>query len=414
MRQSLLFTKIRREVPKDEESVNAQLLIRAGFINKEMAGVYSFLPLGLRVLNKIIDIIREEMNAIGGQEVLLTSLQDPELWKKSGRWDDKVVNVWFKTKLASGTEIGIANTHEEALTNLMKKHISSYRDLPQYVYQFQTKFRNELRSRSGLIRTREFIMKDLYSFNKSEKEFRAFYEQCAEAYLKIFERAGLGEKTYRTFASGGSFSKFSDEFQTLCASGEDTVYVDSKKRIAINKDVYTDEVLADLGLKKSELVEERAVEVGNIFPLGSKYSSVLGLTFKAEDGSDMPVVMGSYGIGPGRLMGTIGEVFHDEKGIIWPESVAPAAVHLISLKGGEKEAEKLYKDLKSKGVEVLYDDRKDASAGEKFADADLIGIPLRIVASEKTLEQKSVEVKKRNEPKTKLFAIEGFNIQKSI
>jgi len=404
MRQTQLFTKTSRHAPKDEESKNAKLLIQAGFVHKEMAGVYSFLPLGLRVLNKIIGIIREEMNAIGGEEVLLSSLQDPAVWKKSGRWDDKVINVWFKTKLLSQGELGLANTHEEPLTNLMREHIASYRDLPRYVYQFQTKFRNELRAKSGIMRTREFIMKDLYSFSRTEEEFRAFYEQCAKAYMKIFTRAGIGERTYRTFASGGSFSKFSDEFQTTCQAGEDTIYIDKKKNIAINKEVYTEEVLSELGITKSGLSEERAIEVGNIFPLGTKFSSLLGLTFKTAEGIAKPVIMGSYGIGPARLMGTVVEVLADEKGMVWPVSVAPFRVHLIGLPGVEVEAEKLYKEL-SRYAEVLYDDRAEVRAGEKFADADLIGIPYRVVVSKKTLEQKSVEVKARKNGHIELIPI---------
>ena len=394
--------------PKDEESKNAKLLIQAGFVHKEMAGVYSFLPLGLRVLNKIIGIIREEMNAIGGEEVLLTSLQDPAVWKKSGRWDDKVINVWFKTKLLSQGELGLANTHEEPLTNLMREHIASYRDLPRYVYQFQTKFRNELRAKSGIMRTREFIMKDLYSFSRTEEEFRAFYEECAKAYMKIFTRAGIGDHTYRTFASGGSFSKFSDEFQTTCQAGEDTIYIDKKKNIAINKEVYTDEVLSELGIEKGGLSEERAIEVGNIFPLGAKFSSPLGLAFKTDDGSTKPVIMGSYGIGPARLMGTVVEVLSDEKGMVWPVSIAPFHVHLIGLPGVEAEAEKLYKELLGKKVEVLYDDRTEVRAGEKFADADLIGIPYRLVVSSKTLAENSVEVKERKNGRIELIHIEDL------
>ena len=235
MRQSQIFTKTRREAPSDEVSKNAQLLIRAGFINKEMAGVYDFLPLGLRVLNKIIGIIREEMNVIGGQELFLTTLQEPALWQKTGRWSDNTIDVWFKTKLKSGSDMGLATTHEEPLTQLMKGHISSYKDLPKYAYQFQTKFRNELRAKSGILRSREFIMKDLYSFSRNEEEFRKFYEECAAAYLKIFDRAGIGGKTYRTFASGGSFSKFSDEFQTACAAGEDTIYIHEGPKLSLNK-----------------------------------------------------------------------------------------------------------------------------------------------------------------------------------
>lgn len=409
MRQSELFTKTIKEAPKEEASLNAKLLIRGGFVHKEMAGVYVFLPLGLRVLNKIIGIIREEMNALGGQELFLSSLQDPAVWRKSGRWDDKVVDIWFKTKLKNETEIGLANTHEEALTFLMREFISSYRDLPRYVYQFQTKFRNELRAKSGIMRVREFIMKDLYSFSRTEKEFREFYEKCADSYMKIFTRAGIGEYTYRTFASGGSFSKFSDEFQTVSATGEDTVYVDRKKKIAVNKEIYNEEVLKELGMKKDGLVEEKAIEVGNIFPLGTKYSQALGLNYKDEDGSIKPVIMGSYGIGPGRLMGAIVEIFNDEKGIIWPKSVSPFQLHLISLRGGQEAAEKLYNDFLKENVEVLYDDRQDKSAGEKFADADLIGIPSRIVISERTLAQDSVEIKKRSEKEEKLVKISNVN-----
>ena len=397
MRQSQLFTKTRREAPSDEVSKNAQLLIRAGFVHKEMAGVYDFLPLGLRVLNKIIGIIREEMNRIGGQELLLTALQDPEVWKKSGRWSDEVNDVWFKTALKSGAELGLANTHEEALTALMRNHLASYKDLPKYVYQFQTKFRNELRAKSGILRSREFIMKDLYSFSRNEEEFRKFYEECAAAYLKIFERVGLAGTTYRTFASGGSFSKFSDEFQTVCAAGEDTIYIHEGRKLAVNKEVYDDATLSELGLRKEDLREERAIEVGNIFPLGTKYSAALGLTYKNEQGESVPAVMGSYGIGPARLMGTVVESLADDKGLVWPDEIAPFAVHLVQLGDDaevQQEAEELYRELTEAGVEVLWDDR-DARAGEKFADSDLIGIPLRVIVSQKSLAEGKFECVER-------------------
>ncbi|MBI1999323.1 MAG: prolyl-tRNA synthetase [Parcubacteria group bacterium] len=399
MRFSHLFTATRRDAPKDEVAKNAQLLVRAGFIHKEMAGVYSYLPLGFRVLKKIENIIREEMDAIGGQEVLLTALQDPDVWKKSGRWSDDVVDNWFKTTLANGAEAGIANTHEEPLTALMREHVRSYRDLPRYVYQIQDKFRNELRAKSGLMRGREFIMKDLYSFTKDENELERFHEKCAEAYLRIFRRVGLGELTYRTFASGGAFSKYSDEFQTLSEAGEDTIYVDKEKGIAVNKEVYTDEALADLGLKKENLVEAKAIEVGNIFKLGTRFSEALGLTYRDEDGAEKPVVMGSYGIGLGRLMGAAVEVFSDEKGIVWPEEIAPFAYHLIAL-GAERtvraRADEIYDMFAASGAEALYDDREE-SAGVKFADAELIGIPTVIIVSEKTLSagEDRVEVRRR-------------------
>jgi len=406
MRQSHLFTKTRREAPKDEVAKNAQLLIRAGYIHKEAAGAYSFLPLGLRVFKNIERLIREEMNQIGGQEVALAALQTPALWKETGRWDDAQVDVWFKTALKDGGEIGLAPTHEEPLTALMVEHVQSYKDLPRYVYQFQTKFRNELRAKSGILRTREFVMKDLYSFSRDEKEFRAFYEECAGAYKKIFDRVGIGEHTFRTFASGGSFSKYSDEFQMLCDAGEDIIYVDRAKNIAVNKEVYTDEVLADLKLKKEELEEVKAIEVGNIFPLGTRFSEALGLSYKDEKGKKKPVIMGSYGIGPARLMGAIVEALSDEKGIIWPREVAPFAVHLVSITSGNaevvNEAERLYELLTEHKIGVLYDDR-DIRAGEKFADSDLIGIPLRMVISEKTMTEGGVEVSSRESGRTTLM-----------
>jgi prolyl-tRNA synthetase len=411
MKQSLLFTKTRKEAPKDEVAKNAQLLIRAGFIHKEMAGVYSFLPLGLRVMEKIVGIIREEMNALGGQEVALTALQDKKVWEKSGRWSDEVTPIWFKTKLQNGTEVGLGFTHEEALTSLMKDYIRSYRDLPVYTYQFQTKFRNEERAKSGIMRCREFLMKDLYSFSKDLKEHEAFYETAKKAYVNVFNRVGLGDKTYITFASGGSFSKYSHEFQTITDSGEDMIYVHEGKRIAINKEVLNDEVLKDLGVKKSELVEKKAVEVGNIFNLGTKFSDAFELTYVDDGGKPKPVIMGSYGIGSGRVMGTIVEVLSDDSGIVWPEAVAPFQVHLISLgkEGGdaEKEANTLYKKLETLGVEVLFDDR-DLRPGEKFADSDLIGIPTRVVVSEKTIKEKSVEVKDRKTGKTEVESFEKF------
>lgn len=404
MRQSHLFTKTQKEAPKDEVSKNAQLLSRGGFIDKEMAGVYSFLPLGWRVFNKVVNIIRQEMDAVGGQEVFLTALQNPELWKKTNRWDDQAVDDWFKTKLKNDNEIGLSFTHEEPLTNLVKKHISSYKDLPKYIYQFQTKFRNELRAKSGILRGREFIMKDLYSFSRNQEELDEFYEKTKEAYKNIFDRCGLGEKTFLTFASGGSFSKYSHEFQTLCEAGEDTIYVSQKEDVAVNKEVYNDEVLKDLGLKKEELTEAKAIEVGNIFKLGTKFSQALDLKYKDEKGQDQLVVMGSYGIGPGRVMGTIVELCHDEKGIVWPANVAPFKVHLLVLGDTQSQAQKIYNELQENDIEVLFDDR-DASAGEKFADADLIGLPYRLVVSEKTLKEKSVELKKRSEEKIEMIKI---------
>ena len=399
MRQSQLFTKTRREAPKDEVSKNAQLLLRAGYIYKEMAGAYVFLPLGLKVFNTVMLLIREEMNAIGGQELLMTSLQDKAVWEKTDRWNDDVVDNWFKTKLKTGVEVGLGFTHEEPLTNLMREYISSFRDLPFSAYQFQTKFRNETRAKSGIMRGREFVMKDLYSFSRSQKEHDEFYEKAKQAYVRVFERAGLGEVTYVTFASGGTFSKYSHEFQTITDAGEDVIYIDKEKNIAINKEVYNDEVLKDLGVDKSKVIEAKAVEVGNIFGLGTKFSDAFDLNYLDEKGEKQRVVMGSYGIGPARLMGTVVEVLSDEKGIVWPISIAPFRYHLVSLAPEDEEVKKLgeeiYYALTEKGIEVLYDDRVGPSAGEKFNDSDLLGVPTRIVVSKKVIEKGMLEVKDR-------------------
>ncbi|MDP3646359.1 MAG: aminoacyl--tRNA ligase-related protein [bacterium] len=400
MRQSHLFTKTRKTTPKDEVAKNAQLLIRGGFIHKEMAGVYDYLPLGLRVIEKIEQVIREEMNAIGGQEMVLTALQDPTLWSKTDRWNS-AAGVWFTTKLSSGADLGLAFTHEEPLTALMTEYISSYKDLPRYVYQFQTKFRNEVRAKSGILRTREFVMKDLYSFSKDEAHHAAFYEKAVEAYKKIFQRVGIGDKTFMTIASGGDFSPYSHEFQTVCDAGEDLIYIDDTKGMAVNKEILDDEkVFIANGLDRSTLREAKAIEVGNIFSLGTRFSEALGLKYKDETGKEIPVVMGSYGIGPGRLMGTIVEVLSDERGIVWPKEVAPYQVHLISITNGNaevtKEADQLYEVFDQNGIETFYDDR-DVRAGEKFADADLIGIPTRVIVSEKTMGEGGVEVSMRGE-----------------
>lgn len=396
MRQSQLFTKTRKEAPSDEVSKNAILLTRAGYIHKELAGAYAYLPLGLRVLKKIEGIIREEMNSIGGQEMTLTALQDKKVWEATGRWDDAVVDNWFKTKLKNDTELGLAYTHEAALAELMKDYLNSYRDLPTYPYQFQTKFRNELRAKSGLFRGREFLMKDLYSFSATQEDLDEFYKKAIQAYKNIFSRVGLGDKTYLTVASGGTFGvKYSHEFQTLTEAGEDTIFIHKDKGIAINKEVLSTETLSELGVKSEDLAEEKAVEVGNIYKLGTFYSEPLALNFKDVSGEKKPVIMGSYGIGLGRLMGTVVEVLSDERGIVWPKSIAPFQVHLLSLTDGSQVlADDLYSKLVSEGVEVLYDDR-DIRAGEKFADADLIGIPFQVIVGEKSLEADALEVKDR-------------------
>lgn len=398
MRRSQLFVKTRKETPADETAKNAQLLIRAGFIHKEMAGVYSFLPLGLMVIENIKRLIREEMNSLGASELVMSTLQRPELWQKTDRWDEKKVDVWFKSKFASGHEAGLAWSHEEPISDMMRSFLASYRDLPAYTYQFQNKLRNELRAKSGIMRCREFIMKDMYSFSPDEMSHQAFYDRVKASYLKVFGLVGLGDDTYETFASGGAFTQFSHEFQTVTPNGEDTIYLDRAKKLAINKEVLTDETLSKAGLKKEGLEEVRASEVGNIFSFGTIKSEQLGLNFTDEQGRQKPIVLGSYGIGVTRLMGVIAEHFADDRGLVWPESVAPVRVYLARL--GEdspitQAADELYSQLTDAGIGVLYDDRKDISPGEMFADADLLGIPYRLVISSKTQAQNSIELKKR-------------------
>ena len=556
MRQSKLFTKTRKEAPKDEVSKNAQLLIRAGFVHKEMAGVYSFLPLGQRVLDKVSQIISEEMDSLGGARVHSAVLQKKEIWEKTDRWSDEVVDNWFKTELKNGTELGLSFTHEEPLTAMMKEQVSSYKDLPAYPYDIMTVFRNEVRAKSGVMRGREFFWKALYSFSKDEAEHLAFYEKITESYKNIFQRVGLGDKTHFTFASGGSFSKYSHEFQTVSDAGEDMLFIDSKIDRVYNREIApaqisesnkkeefkqyeeqerqgvigVDDLVKELGiditettktlifeadgeivvasvrgdydvnelklkniigceslkLASEETIKEvtgsevgyaglvnlpkdfkvyiddsiqglcnfetgtnktgfhsvnvnfgvdvdepaefydfknakegdinpesgsvyevkKAIEVGNIFTLGEKFSEPLGLKYKDENGEEKNVFMGSYGIGISRLVGVIAETLSDEKGLVWPVSVAPFAVHLISL-GQNDEADALYKELIDAGVEVLYDDR-DTQAGEKFADSDLIGIPTRVVVSGRSIEAGGVEVKRRTEEKGEILAKEDF------
>lgn len=407
MRQSKLFTKTRKDAPKDEVSKNAELLIRAGYIHKEMAGVYSYLPLGLNVMKKIEDVIRKEMNDVGGIEMKTSVLQSREVWEKTNRWSDDVVDNWFKTKLKNGGEIGLSFTNEEAYSNILKQYVNSYKDLPIFPYDFKEIFRNETRSKSGIMRGREFYWKALYSFSKDEEEHNVFYEKMKVAYRNIFEKVGIGDLTYLTFASGGTFSKFSHEFQAITTAGEDIIYVDEERRVAINKEVYSDEVVRSLGLDKEKLVEKKAVEVGNIFTLGTRFSEPFDLTYKNEKGEGRPVFMGSYGIGLGRLMGTVVELFADDNGIVWPESIAPFKVHLIELvskDGAEAVKNKsldLYEKLLGAGVSVLYDDR-DLRAGEKFGDADLIGLPWRVTVSDRTLASGLYELKNRKGGEVKM------------
>ncbi len=406
MRQSTLCTKTRKEAPADEVAQNAQLLIRGGFVHKEMAGVYSYLPLGLRVLNKIESIIREEMNNAGGQEMLMSSLHPKENWEATGRWD--TMTDLYKVSDASGREVALGPTHEEIVVPLMREYIASYKDLPKSVYQFQNKFRMELRAKSGIMRGREFVMKDLYSFHANQEDLDAYYERMTQVYKNVFDRMGIGEDTYLTFASGGSFAKYSHEFQTLTDAGEDTIHLCTACKVAVNEEILADQPTCPSC--NGPLTPQKAVEVGNIFKLGTKYSDPFSLTYKNEAGENIPVLMGCYGIGLGRVMGTIVEKCADANGIVWPASVAPFAVHVISLAGADDttraRAEALVAKLESHGHEVLFDDR-DARAGEKFADADLIGIPTRVVISEKQTAG-MVEVKRRDSDTAELMTEEGL------
>lgn len=402
MKQSELFVKTLKENPQSEESLNAKLLMRAGFVHKVMAGVYAFLPLGFRVLKKIESVIREEMELLGASEIFMSSLQSREAWETTHRYDDLDILFKFTSYYSKGDYV-LGPTHEEEITPILKQHIFSYRDLPVYVFQIQNKFRDEKRAKSGLLRGREFLMKDLYSFHADEEDMEKFYDRVAVSYKRIFERVGIGNETYQTFASGGTFSKYSHEFQTVTSAGEDIIYICDKCGIAINK-----EVIEDIGsvcpqCSSKDLREEKSIEVGNIFKMKDKYSAPFGLKFKDADGTEKAVLMGCYGIGLSRLMGAIVEVSHDDKGIIWPLSVAPFKYHLLEQNAGE--ARMIYERLISRGEEVLYDDR-DISLGEKFAEADLMGIPIRLLVSART--KGKIEVKKRNEDKTEILDYEDI------
>lgn len=424
MLQSKLFYKTTKNKIASADSVSHDLLLRASYIDQLMAGVYSFLPLGFKVLEKIQCIIKNEMEKIGAQEILMPVLQPKENWQKTGRWDS--LDILFKVKGSGDKEYALGPTHEEVVAPLAKRVVFSYRDLPFSVFQIQTKFRDELRVKSGILRTREFLMKDLYSFHANQNDLDEYYEKIANSYKKIFKQCGIGRMTYRTLASGGSFSKYSDEFQTITDAGEDIIYICKKCNIAINKEIKSGNPPC-LKCKNTEFDEKKAVEVGNIFKLGNKYSKPFDLNFTDRDGHDKSVLMGCYGIGLPRLMGAIVEVSHDDKGIIWPKSVAPFLVHLIQVvpqtgsrsrekySKVKKLAEKLYTDLHKENIEVLYDDRQNKTVGEKFAESDLIGIPYRIVVSERTLLKNSVEVKERNKNKIQLVKISQlhkiFNFQ---
>jgi prolyl-tRNA synthetase len=392
MKLSKLFTKTSKTFPSGEESKNAQLLIKAGFVYKEMAGVYAYLPLGLKVVENIKQIIREEMNAIDSNELIMTGLQRKEIWERTTRWSDEVVDIWFKTQLKDKTEVGLGWSHEEPIVEMLKGQIQSYKDLPVSLYQFQTKMRNELRAKSGIMRGREFLMKDLYSFHASKEDLENYYSEVMKAYQRVFARLGLGEETFVTFASGGSFTKFSHEFQTICDAGEDITYLNRDQNLAFNEEIL-DEALASGEIATREGLEKvKTAEVGNIFNFGTQKTDEMGLYFTDKDGQKKSVWMGSYGIGVTRVMGVIAENFSDEKGLIWPENVAPAKIYLVQI--GEKSrelAEEIYAELTAKGVEVLFDDR-DLRPGQKFADAELMGIPYRVTVSDRLMESGEFEI----------------------
>jgi prolyl-tRNA synthetase len=404
MRVSKLFTKTLKNAPSDEVSKNAQLLIRAGFVYKEMAGAYAYLPLGIRVVEKIKQIVREEMDAIDSNELIMTSLQRKEIWDKTGRWSDETVDIWFKTRLKDDTEVGLGWSHEEPIVEMMKQYVQSYKDLPSSLYQFQTKMRNEKRAKSGIMRGREFVMKDMYSFHATAEDLAAYYDKAIEAYKRVYERLGIGDDTYVTFASGGAFTKFSHEFQTICDAGEDVIYLHREKNIAVNEEVI-DEAVKELGIVREEFEKVKTAETGNIFNFGTQKTDELGLYYTAEDGTQKSLHIGSYGIGITRAMGVIAEKLSDDKGLVWPKAIAPYAVYLVSIgEKGKAKADLVYDELIQAGVEVLYDDR-DERPGAKFADAELLGIPMRLTISDRLVEAGNVELTHRKDGETLVIAL---------
>ena len=406
MDQSQLFGKTTRDAPADEVSVNSKLLVRAGFIDKLMAGSYSYLPLGLRVFQKIATIIRAEMAELGGQEVYLPALLPKEPWEKTGRWKDPGREVMYQFTGRGDREYGLGWTHEEIITPLAKKFISSYKDLPVALYQIQTKFRDEPRAKSGLLRGREFSMKDLYSFHASETDLDKFYERVKVAYMKIFARLGLNAIIVE--AAGGAFTKYSHEFQVIAPAGEDIIMRCPTGDFAQNREIAQRDANAPCPKCGALVSADRAIEVGNIFKLKTRFSQPFQLDYKDAIGNDKPVIMGCYGIGLGRALGAIVEIYHDARGICWPASIAPYMVHIVALQTSKKVLDagrKIRDALQNKGVEVLYDDRESASPGEKLADADLIGLPWRAIISEKTLTREAVELKRRNATDAKLIPL---------
>ena len=402
MRLSKNFTRTIKQAPADEVARNAQLLIRAGYVHKTMAGVYSYLPLGLKVVENIKQIVREEMNKISSQELVMSTLQSKELWQETGRWSDELVDVWFKSHLQDGTEVGFGWTHEEPIVDLLRNYLKSYKDLPISVYQFQNKLRNELRAKSGIMRGREFVMKDMYSVHASKDGLDEYYKAAIDAYKRCYDRFGIGDETYVTFASGGAFTKFSHEFQTICDAGEDYIYLYRGKNIAVNEEVL-DEAVKELGIDRSELERVKTAEVGNIFNFGTQKSEEMRLVFTDAEGVEQYAYMGSYGIGITRVMGVIVEKFADDKGLVWPENIAPAKVYLVQIGSQSRAtADELYQKLQSAGIETIYDDR-DERPGVKFADAELLGIPYRVTVSDRLLDDGKWEVSTRQTGEQRLL-----------
>lgn len=404
MRVSQLFTKTLKQAPADEVAKNAQLLIRAGFVYKEMAGVYAYLPLGLRVLENIKQIVREEMESIQSNELIMTGLQRKDVWESTTRWSDEVVDIWFKTKLKDDTELGLGWSHEEPIVDMMRPYLGSYRDLPASVYQFQTKMRNELRAKSGIMRGREFVMKDMYSFHATKEDLDNYYAKATEAYKRVYDRLGIGEDTYVTFASGGAFTKFSHEFQTICDAGEDIIYLHREKNIAINEEVI-DDAVAELGISRDDLEPVKTAEVGNIFNFGTQKTDEMELYYTDNEGKKQSMYLGSYGIGITRVMGVIAEKMSDDKGLVWPEAIAPYKVYLVSIGDVNEQASELYSKLQSVGVTVLFDDRNERP-GAKFADAELMGLPYRVTISERLLAEGKYEFTLRSTGETTLLTLE--------
>lgn len=403
MYQSRLFTKTMREEPSGEIAASAILLERGGFAFKNSAGVYTLLPLGWRVIERINTIVREEMNAIGGQEMLMPALIERRYMEATGRWN---MDVGFRAHVRGEedeAQFVLGWSHEDILAAMAVRFINSYRDLPLAVYQIQTKFRNEARAKSGLLRGREFMMKDLYSFHATQEDLFRYYAEVRKAYESVFHRCSL--ETYYTLAGGGVFTlQNTHEFQVLSDIGEDTIFFCKACGYAENDEVATLKEGAVCTQCGAAAVQKgKSIEVGNIFPLGTKYAQATGLFFADERGEKKPVVMGSYGIGISRLMATVVEIHRDERGIVWPESLAPFTAHLLLLDESQRsETDALYRRLRDCGIAVLYDERQGVSAGERFADADILGIPYRVVASKKTAALHKYEVKRRDEQQERL------------